>query len=81
MKIRPEDLEKSQPKKNAAPDQMLDWAGRLYRRFDKMVSFYEDDSIMLMGFKVLMRMVGLIIMLMLSPFFILGLIIAFMAVF
>ena len=80
MKIRPDDLKNNSSEKNAAPDQMLDWASRLYYRFDKLVSFYEDDSIWLMGFKVIMRILGIIILLLLSPFFILGLILAFAAV-
>lgn len=77
MKIRPE--EKSQKDANMA-GQMLDWTGQKYRNFNDYVAFREYDSLPVMAFKIILRFFGILIMLLLSPFLIIGLLIAFAAV-
>lgn len=75
MKIRPEDLEK---KKTEVPSEnVMDWAGKLYQRFNRMVALNDDDPVWLLVGKVIGRIVGMLILLALSPFFILGMVLAF----
>ena len=78
MKIRLEDLKNDQA--NAA-ERMLQWTGSKYRNFSDYVAFREGDPIGLLIFKLFLRFIGVFFMLLLSPFLILGLIIAFAAVF
>lgn len=75
MKIRPDDPKKT--KTDVPSEDMLDWAGKLYQRFNRMVSLNEGDPIWVLTIKVLGRILGILVLLALSPFFILGLILAF----
>lgn len=75
MKIRPDDPQKN--KTEVPSEDMLDWAGKLYQRFNRMVSLNEDDPIWMLTIKVIGRFIGMLVILALSPFFILGLILAF----
>ncbi|MEN0003225.1 MAG: hypothetical protein AAF798_03745 [Bacteroidota bacterium] len=77
MKIRPEDLQEDS--KNAG-QQMLDWSSKNYSIFNEYVAFQPDDSVGMMAFKLFLRFLGFLILLILSPFLIIGLIIAFATV-
>ena len=77
MKIRPTDLQDNNPN---AGQKLLAWSGQKYSIFNNYVAFQADDSVGMMIFKFGLRIIGFIILLALSPFLILGLIIAFAAV-
>ena len=77
MKIRKSDLEPQA--KNNNPE-ILNWTKERYKAFDKAVALEKEDSLFVMGFKLFLRFLGILIMLLLSPFIILGLVVAFMAV-
>lgn len=77
MKIRPD--EKSNEKNQT--DKLLDWTGKNYQSFRSYVQVNRDDSTLQVVFKGILSIFGLLIMLLLSPFLVLGLIIAFAAVF
>lgn len=67
-----------------APDaagQMMDWTGSKYRKFMDYVAFRDDDPTWMLGYKLFIRLIGVLIMIALSPFLILGLTLAFIAVF
>ncbi|MCI5082359.1 MAG: hypothetical protein MRY78_11715 [Saprospiraceae bacterium] len=77
MKIRREEL--NEKEQNAA-QKMLDEVGSRYRSFNDYVAFRDDDSIAMMVFKLFLRFVGIIFMLLLSPFILIGLLVAIAAV-
>jgi hypothetical protein len=60
---------------------MMDWTGSKYRRFMDYVAFRDDDPTWMLGYKLVLRFLGILFMIILSPFLILGLLIAFIAVF
>jgi len=64
-----------QPQGNA-----LQSARQTYNAFDKFVAIREGDSTLMMAFKLLLRLIGIFIMILLSPFLLIGLAIAFAAV-
>ena len=76
MKIRPD--ETSTQKKPT--DKVLDWTGKNYQSFRTYVQINENDSKLQVIFKGILSIFGLLVMLLLSPFLLLGLIIAFAAV-
>lgn len=76
MKIRPD--ETSTHKKHT--DKVLDWTGKNYQSFRTYVQVNENDSKLQVIFKGILSIFGLLVMLLLSPFLLLGLIIAFAAV-
>ena len=76
MKIRKEDLD---PKPTAS-EQLLDWSGKRYRAYRASVKITAQDSLGLVIGKAILSLLGLLIMLLLSPFLVVGLIIAFAAV-
>ena len=78
MKIRLEDLKSEEP--NVA-QKMMTGIGKQYRSFNDYVAFQDNDTLGMLTFKIMLRLVGIIFMLLISPFVILGLIIAFAAVF
>ena len=51
-----------------------------YRRFEDYVRFTDDDPLWMLAYKLALRFIGIIIMIILSPFLIIGLTIAFLAV-
>jgi hypothetical protein len=59
---------------------MIDGATQSYRSFKDYVSIRKDDSLGMTIFKAGLHFLGIIFMLLLSPFFIIGLTIAFAAV-
>lgn len=58
----------------------LQTARQTYNAFDNFVAIREDDSTLVMAFKLLLRFIGIFVMILLSPFLIIGLFIAFAAV-
>lgn len=78
MKVRMNDNESDQ---TYLHDKMLDGASQTYRSFRDYVTIQQDDSMGLMLFKLSLNLLGLLFMIILSPFFIIGLSIAFAAVF
>ena len=78
MKIRMNDNESNQAYLH---DKMIDGASQTYRSFRDYVTIQQDDSMGVMLFKLSLNLLGLLFMIILSPFFIIGLTIAFAAVF
>ena len=58
----------------------LQTARQTYNAFDNFVAIREDDSILAMAGKLLLRLFGIFFMILLSPFLLIGLAIAFAAV-
>jgi hypothetical protein len=78
MRIRPDDLHpEEEPKLN---EKLTAWTSQQYRGFMDYVAFREEDGIAMMAFKIILRLFGLLLMILLSPFLIIALIIAFAAV-
>ncbi len=77
MKIRSTKAEMSGPN---ALDQCVGYSQKSYRQFSDYVAFREGDPLWMLGYKVLLQMIGFAFMLLLSPFLIVGLIIAIAAV-
>ncbi|MBX2874424.1 MAG: hypothetical protein KTR30_20045 [Saprospiraceae bacterium] len=77
MKIRPDEID---PEKNQT-EKLLDWTGKNYQSFRKYVQVGEEDSKLQVIFKGILSIFGLLVMVLLSPFLIVGLMIAFAAVF
>jgi hypothetical protein len=77
MKIRKEDLRGTPPQGGS---ELLNATGNAYRSFNDWVAFGENDPIWLITMKLLGRIFGILIMIILSPFVIIGLVIAFAAV-
>jgi hypothetical protein len=75
MKIRLEDLEPKASKSNVK--KVLENADGVYRAYYRLVAFQPGDPLALLIFKVFLRFVGIFIMILLSPFLLLALIIAF----
>jgi len=77
--VEPEDSSEK-PYKYSAIDYFYDGLVWVYKKFMRFVSINEDDHIALVGFKILMRAVGVLILLILSPFIITGFIIVVLLV-
>ena len=71
----PEQPNDKQPQRDA-----LQTARQTYNLFDNFVTIREDDSILAMACKLLLRLFGIFFMILLSPFLLIGLAIAFAAV-
>lgn len=71
----------SEPEAGDASAKMMDWTGSKYRSFKDYVAFRDDDPTWMLAYKLVLRFLGILFMIILSPFLILGLLIAFMAVF
>ncbi len=56
-----------------------DWLIRVYERFNLFSEFKEEDSVLLTGGKIIVRIIGFFILLLLSPFILFGLMLAFFA--
>ena len=71
-------------KKNNNPsttDKMLDKAADTINWWTRISRINAEDAIYIVGLKVLMRIVGIILLIIISPFAIAGLIIGFLTVF
>ena len=77
MKIRKSDLE---PAKNAPNKEFLDWTKERYKAFDEAIAIEKEDSLWVMGVKLFFRFLGIIFVILLSPFILLGVIVASLAV-
>lgn len=60
--------------------QLGDITQKKYRAFKDYVAFRDDDPLWMMGYKLALRFLGILFMIILSPFVIIGLTIAFLAV-
>ncbi|HMQ45817.1 MAG TPA: hypothetical protein PKA00_04295 [Saprospiraceae bacterium] len=78
MRVYPEDLAK---KEQNALDSMLQTTRSSYRTFSDYVAFRDDDPVWMLFYKLVLRFLGLIFTIVISPFVVIGLIIAFAAVF
>ena len=63
-----------------AVDQVLGFTKDTYSNFSHYVEFRPDDPLWVLTYKLILRFLGLILMIILSPFLVIGLTIAFMAV-
>lgn len=77
MKIRSTKGSSNDPN---AVDKFVGYTKNSYRSFQDYVAFREDDPLWMLAYKIGLQFVGFLIMLMLSPFLILGLTIAIAAV-
>lgn len=66
------------PKEKSA--QVSEFTQKKYRDFKDYVAFREDDPLWMLGYKLVLRFMGIVFMIILSPFLIIGLTIAFLAV-
>ena len=73
MKVRLEDLEEQD--RNAAK-QLMAGLGNKYNSFNSLVAFQKDDSLIVLTLKLLLRIAGFVVMLAISPFALIGLILA-----
>jgi|UPI00059200EC hypothetical protein len=60
-------------------DKSLNQMKDSYRSIDEKLKLQEDDSLLLLAGKVVLRVLLIIVMIALSPFLVIGLIFAFMA--
>ncbi|MEL6971089.1 MAG: hypothetical protein AAFZ63_02405 [Bacteroidota bacterium] len=77
MKIRSTKSEDAGPN---ALDQFVGYSRKSYRQFSDYVAFREGDPLWMLAYKILLQLIGFAFMLLLSPFLIIGLIIAIAAV-
>ncbi|MCB0635112.1 MAG: hypothetical protein KDC54_00760 [Lewinella sp.] len=75
MSIHPEE-----PQEQNAAGKMLDATRNSYRGFQDLVRFRDDDPLWVLGYKLVLRFFGILFMIILSPFLVIGLTIAFLAV-
>lgn len=77
MKIKSSKGEKKDPN---AVDKFVGYTQNSYRSFQDYVEFREDDPLWMLAYKIGLRFLGVVVMILLSPFLILGLTIAIAAV-
>lgn len=77
MKIRSTKNQSDDPN---AVDKLVGYTSKSYRSFRDYVQFREDDPLWMLAYKLFFQFVGLIIMILLSPFLLLALIIAILVV-
>ncbi|MEM9990634.1 MAG: hypothetical protein AAF738_02655 [Bacteroidota bacterium] len=56
-----------------------DWLEKTYEKFNLLSEFKDDDTILVIIGKVIVRILGVILLILLSPFIMLGLMLAFAA--
>lgn len=78
MRVYPEDLAK---KEQTALNSMLQSTRSSYRTFSDYVAFRDDDPVWMLFYKLVLRFLGIVFAIFISPFALIGLIIAFAAVF
>ncbi|MCO6489855.1 MAG: hypothetical protein J5I98_15670 [Phaeodactylibacter sp.] len=69
-----------QPNDKQPESGALQTARQTYNAFDKFVTIREEDSTLAMAGKLLLRLLGIFAMILLSPFLVIGLLVAFAAV-
>jgi len=67
------------PKKEKSTDKMMNKATDTYNWWNNMVTLKEEDPIYLGFFKIMLRVIGIVIMIGISPLVIFGLFVAFAA--
>jgi hypothetical protein len=77
--------ENADPEKTAEPspsasEELSSKAVAAYEWWDNLATFHPDDPLWLGGAKILVRIVGVLVLLALSPLIILGFLFAFLAV-
>ncbi len=77
MKIRSSKQSKEAPN---TLDQFVGYTSKSYRSFKDYVAFREDDPLWMLSYKVFLQLLGFFLMLLLSPFLLIGLTIAIAAV-
>lgn len=77
MAEAPSPEEKKQPN---AGEELADKMKDAYRWWDNLASLNENDPLWLGGIKIIIRIVGILILLAISPFALLAIIVAFLAV-
>ena len=77
---KPESKDAQKPKKRTIVDILFDGLEWCYNKFIRFVSLNDDDPVIMVIFKVITRAIGILIMLALSPFIIIGILITLMAV-
>ena len=70
---------KDSPSENISND-LLEKSRGAYRSFEDYVRFTDNDPIWMLAYKLTLRFIGIGIMILLSPFLLIGLTIAFLAV-
>jgi len=58
---------------------LVDFLKRVYKKFNLFSEIKKEDAIPIMILKIIVRIIGLIFIIALSPFLIIGLLVAFMA--
>lgn len=61
-------------------EELAEKAQAAYRWWDNLATFHAEDPLWLGGIKILIRVVGILVLLAMSPLIILGLLLALMAV-
>lgn len=77
-------MQENHPENNAHSEQdhdLLENSRKAYRRFEDYVRFTDDDPLWMLTYKIALRFLGIAVMIVLSPFLLIGLTIAFLAVF
>ncbi len=74
-------LEEEEGAQQDAAKKMMEWSGHRYRSFQDYVAYREGDPTWVLAYKLVLRFTGIVLMILLSPFLIIGLTIAFIAVF
>ena len=78
MKIRKEELHADEAQHRS---EMVEWTAQRYSKFNDWVAFRENDPMWLLVGKLIARFIGIAVMIVLSPFIVVGLLLAFIAVF
>jgi len=66
------------PKKKTPLDRFLDWCVGVVQWFKRFSTINEDDHFMMVAVKVVLRIIGILILIALSPFLIFSLLVAFL---
>ncbi|NUM80106.1 hypothetical protein HUU42_04815 [bacterium] len=74
MKIKLEELE------SKSGNKVLGAAANIYGAFDRWAEAKEGDSTLALAMKLVIKFTGVLVMILLSPFLVIGLTIAFLAV-
>ncbi len=71
----------NEPNSDKKPtDLLLDKAADSFKWWNNLATLNKEDSILMTIFKISIRIVGILLMIAISPFALIGLIVAFMAV-
>lgn len=68
------------PQPIESSNKILEASQKSFRSFQDYVEFRDDDPLWMLGYKLFLRFVGIGVMILLSPFLVIGLLIAIAAV-